>query len=202
MLDKGARFDKIIEIAFTVAEEASSAAELDQGADADEMQTVRTKIADRPESSDARVPYSPTPGDVIGRIREQIVSALSSKYSPFVKKSRALYWTADKSARAAITISKEYARGNFWYAYHPDWDEFLSEGSASLFVLGCVGRKEAFAIPFEWIHARTKLLNVTEREGGNHFHIHLYPDTTGELFLRLSDGENERIRQFAISLQP
>jgi hypothetical protein len=191
------RLDKIIEIAFSVAEDASSAAELEQTAD---VEVTQTEIAGGSEISDSRVPYSPTPGNVLGRIREQIVSVLSAKYSPFVKKSRALYWTADKSARAAITISKEYARGNFWYAYHPDWDEFLSEGSVGLFVLGCVGRNEAFALPFEWIHKRVGFLNVTEREPESHFHIHLYPDAAGELFLRLSNGENERIQQFAVSL--
>jgi hypothetical protein len=194
------RLDKIIEIAFTVAEDASSAAELEQTPDADGMHTAPAEIAERPEIGDTRAPYSPTPREILGRIREQIVSALSAKYSPFVKKSRALYWTADKSARAAITISKEYSSGNFWYAYHPDWDEFLSEGSIGLFVLGCVGRNEAFAVPFEWIHKRIGFLNVTEREPESHFHIHLYPDVTGELFLRLNNGENERIEQFAISI--
>lgn len=144
--------------------------------------------------------YSPTPGDTLKGIREQIVSALSSKYSPFVKKSRALYWTADKSVRAAITISKVYASGNFWYAYHEDWDEFLGEGSVGLFVLGCVGRNDAFAVPFDWIHGRIGFLNVTERGGGSHFHIHLYPDATGELFLRLNNGEDQPIKEFKIPL--
>ena len=196
------RLDKIIEIAFTVAEDASSAAELEQTPGVGGVQIARTEIAEQIQMSDTRVPYSPTPSDILGRIRDQIVSALSSKYSPFVKKSRALYWTADKAARAAITISKEYASGNFWYAYHEDWDEFLSEGAVGLFVLGCVGRSEAFAVPFDWIHKRTGLLNVTEREGKNHFHIHLHPDATGELSLRLNNGENEPIRQFKIPLSP
>jgi hypothetical protein len=40
---------------------------------------------------------------------------------------------------------------------------------------------------------------VTEREGGSHFHIHLYPDATGDLSLRLNNGENEAIQQFKIS---
>jgi hypothetical protein len=191
------RLDKIIEIAFAVAEDTTNAAELEQTPDIDGTQTAPIDTATQP---DARVPYSPTPSEILGRIREQIVSTLSSKYSPFVKKSRALYWTADKSARAAITISKEYASGNFWYAYHPDWDEFLGEGSVGLFVLGCVGRDEAFAVPFDWIHNRIGFLNVTEREGGSHFHIHLYPDATGKLSLRLNNGENEQIQQFKIPL--
>jgi hypothetical protein len=194
------KLDKIIEIAFTVAEDTSSAAGLEQTPDLVERETLKSGADGQTKEIDPRVPYSPTPGDILGRLREQIVLVLSSRYSPFVKKSRALYWTADKSVRAAITISKEYGRGNFWYAYHPDWDEFLGQGSTGIFVLGCVGRNEAFAIPFDWIHERTGLLNVTEREGGSHFHIHLYPDASGELYLRLSNGANEQIRQFAFPL--
>lgn len=194
------RLDKIIDIAFTVAEDASSAAELDKTSDLDGMEIPQIDIAEPSEALNARVPYSPTPGAILGRIREKIVSVLSSKFSPFVKKSRALYWTADKSARAAITISKEYESGNYWYAYHPDWDEFLGQGSVGPFVLGCIGRTEAFAVPFDWIHMRIEFLNVTERASGKHFHIHLHPDTTGELFLRLNNGENERIQQFAMAI--
>jgi hypothetical protein len=194
------RLDKIIEIAFTVAEDATSAAELEQTAEVDAMQAAQTEAADQVEANGVRLPYSPTPSNVLGEIRERIVSQLSAKYSPFVKKSRALYWTADKSARAAITISKEYGRGDFWYAYHDGWDSFLSEGSVKLFVLGCVGRDSAFAIPFEWIHQKIGFLNVTEREGGSHFHIHLFPDEVGELSLRLNNGHNEPIQQFKMPL--
>jgi hypothetical protein len=156
------RLDKIIEIAFTVAEDASSAAELEQTPDVDGVHSARTESAQSPETKDARLPYSPTPSDILDRIREQIVTALSAKYTPFVKKSCALYWTADKSVRAAITISKEYASGNFWYAYHPEWDNFLSEGSVGLFVLGCVGRNEAFAVPFDWI--QTSVTQVDQQK--------------------------------------
>jgi hypothetical protein len=194
------KLDKIIEIAFTVAEDATTAAELEQNSDLDAVTAAGAETSNQGRTTGARAPYTPTPSEILGRIREQIVSALSSTYSPFVKKSRALYWTADKPVRAAITISKEYAAGNFWYAYHPDWDKFLSDASIGLFVLGCVGRNEAFAVQFDWIHKRIGLLNLTEREGGSHFHIHLYPDASGELCLRLNNGEQEPIRQFKIPL--
>jgi len=41
----------------------------------------------------------------------------------------------------AVTISKQYVQGEggYWYAYHSDWDRFLSEASQGLYVLGCIG---------------------------------------------------------------
>jgi hypothetical protein len=107
------RLDKIIEIAFTVAEEASEAAEEQTPVDAD-------ADADSPKQQH-------TPGEVIEQVRSRIVTALSGKYSPLVKKSKALYWSVDKTVRAAVTISKLYDNGGFWYAHHPQWDTFLSE---------------------------------------------------------------------------
>jgi hypothetical protein len=193
------RLDKIIEIAFTVAEDATNAAESER-AEHEQMVAPLDKERAATTSQDRRA-YSPTPAEVVGLIRERIISALAPKYAPFIKKSRALYWTADKSIRLAITISKEYEKGgDFWYGYHPDWDKFLKEGSVGLFVLGCVGRNEAFAIPFDWIHSRLDRLNITERENGSHYHIQLFPNASGKLALRLNNGQNENIDQFELVL--
>jgi hypothetical protein len=85
------RLDKIIEIAFTVAEDATGAAELEQTAEVDAMQAAQTEGSDQVEANGVRTPYSATPSNVLGEIRERIVSQLSARYSPFVKKSRALY---------------------------------------------------------------------------------------------------------------
>jgi hypothetical protein len=192
------RLDKIIDIAFTVAEDATNAAESDR---AEHEQMVAPLDKERAAASQDRRAYSPTPAEVVGHIRENIISALAPKYAPFIKKSRALYWTADKSIRLAITISKEYEKGgDFWYGYHPDWDKFLEEGSVGLFVLGCVGRNEAFAIPFDWIHSRLDRLNITTRENGSHYHVQLFPNATGKLALRLNNGQNENIDQFGLML--
>ncbi len=192
------RLDKIIDIAFTVAEDATSAAASEQ-ADLEQMSDLSSSII-QGGSIQERRPYSPTPAEILSQLRERIISALTPRYAPFIKKSRALYWTADKLIRAAITISKEYENGDFWYGYHPDWDRFLKEGSTGLFVLGCVGRNEAFAIPFEWIHSRLDRLNITERESGSHYHIQLFPGASGRLALRLNNGQNDNIEKFEFSL--
>ena len=145
------RLDKIIDIAFTVAEDASTAAVDSEQAEVD----VAVESLSEAQAAIGKTQRH-TPGAIIAEARAQIVTALSDTYAPLVKKSRALYWSTDKSIRAAITISKQYEDGGYWYAYPPDWDTFLSEGSKSFFVLGCVGRDEAFVVPFDWIHSRVK----------------------------------------------
>jgi hypothetical protein len=182
------KLDRIIEIAFTVAEETGSAAEED--------------VAPGVGNSDDQGPkeHQVSSKAAIDSLRSILVDRLGAAYTPLVKKSRALYWSADKSTRAAITISKEYPSGGYWYAYHVDWDQFLGQGTKGLYVLGCIGRPEAFAIPYEWIHSRLDRLNVTERDGGKHFHISLEPSAGGELKLHPKIGDNESLQAFRVSV--
>jgi len=124
--------DKIIEIAFTVAEDATTALKEEQAEDSDAL----------PSGQEAEVKQHHTPPELISEFRSNILESLSHAYAPLVKKSRALYWSADKALRAVVTISKHYleGEGGYWYAYHSDWDKFLSEATQGLYVLGCIGR--------------------------------------------------------------
>ena len=186
------KLDKIIEIAFTVAEDATAALQEEPAGDSQALSSAQ----------DGEVKQHHTSSEVISDIRSAIVASLSSTYAPLVKKSRALYWSADKSLRAAVTVSKHYleGEGGYWYAYHYDWDKFLSEASQGFYVLGCVGREEAYALRYQWIHSRVKYLSITEREGKSHWHILLYPTPSGELVLRLNNGQNEALQNFKIHL--
>jgi len=183
------RLDRIINIAFTVAEDASGVLE-DEASD--EVEQVH----------DATKAHQQTSADVIGTIRTSIVEKLGLIYPPLVKKSRALFWSADKAIRAAITVSKKYPDGHYWYAYHPDWDNFLGQGATGLFVLGCVGRAEAFAIPYAWMHSKLDALNVSENKitKRKHYQVSVYPTSNGQLCLRLNTGVDEPLDSFKMSV--
>jgi hypothetical protein len=185
------RLDRIIEIAFTVSEDAKAVLE-------EEQTTPPADLSSSANEGSAKQQH--TSPEIIAAIRANIIAALSAKYSPLVKKSRALYWSADKSLRIAVTVSKRYGESGYWYAYHLPWDEFLREGQLGFYVLGCVGRDEAFAIPYEWIHDRLESLNFTERGDGKHWHILLYPTDSGKLVLRLKNGKNESLEAFGFVL--
>ena len=186
------RLDKIIDIAFTVVEDASAAAVEDE-------QAVETDLSVPSQEATGKTQQH-TPSEIISAVRAKVVAALSESYAPLVKKSRALYWSLDKSIRVAITISKRYEGGDYWYAYHPDWDTFLSQANKGFFVLGCVDRDEAFVIPFEWIHSRLAAFYTTERDDRMYWHISLWPDEVGTMALHTKDGGIEKVEQFKISL--
>jgi hypothetical protein len=187
------RLDEIIDIAFTVVEDASAAA-----VESEQLEVPPSSLNESAEAASRTQQH--TPSEVIAMARAQIVATLSDAYAPLVKRSRALYWSSDKLTRAAITISKQYKDGDYWYAYHPDWDTFLSEGTNSLFVLGCVGRDEAFVIPLNWIRSRLNLFYITKRDDRMYWHISLWPTNKGNMALHVKDGGVESVEQFKLAL--
>ena len=181
------RLDRMISIAFTVAEDA----------------TGEEDIAPEPqETENIGLKQQHTSQEILESLRSSILEALSSRYSPLVKKSRALFWSADQNVRATVTLSKEYKDRGFWYAYHDYWDDFLKEAKTGLYVLGCVGRQQAYVIPYSWIHSRLSSLNTTERDGHIYYHVLLYPEQDGELFLWSTNGPRESLRPFRLDLKP
>lgn len=164
--------------------------------------TIEDDAPDEVElEQDVTKAHQQTSTDKIEAVRTSIVEILGLSYPPLVKKSRALFWSADKTIRAAITISKTYPDGHYWYAYHPVWDTFLEQGATGLFVLGCVGRTEAFAIPYAWMHSKLEVLNIYENKitKRKHYQISVYPTANGQLSLRLNTGVNESLESFKIS---
>jgi hypothetical protein len=184
------KLDRIIEIVFAVTEDATSLLIEQEAVESDPTPPNPTTISTHLQTSP----------QIISEIRDLIINTLIQKFLPLVKKSRALYWTADQTLRVAVTISKQYADGDYWYAYHSAWDVFLSEAITGLYVLGCVGREEAYAIPYEWIHSRIPYLHFTERDGERHWHILLYSTQANQLTLRLNNGTSEALEGFKISL--
>jgi len=183
------RLDRIIEIAFSVAEDATIAVREEQGNDTDTS----------PLEPDAKVRQQHTSPELITELRARIIETIAHIDVPLVKKSRALYWSPAENVRAVVTVSKQYAQdGGYWFAYHSDWDQFLAEAARGTYILGCIGRDEMYALPFEWIHLRLQHLSATEREGKRHWHILLYPTEVGNLVLRLNNGKNEPLEEFKI----
>jgi hypothetical protein len=122
--------------------------------------------------------------------RDAILSAFGKRESAsLIKKSRALYLSPSTNLRAVCTISKRYPKNPsvpYWYAYHPQWDRFLLEGTRGFLVLGCMDRDEAFVIPRDMIAAQVDFLNTSAKRGGGvYWHLHLYEADDGEVSLLL-----------------
>ena len=100
----------------------------------------------------AKSTFEFTDSAVLQAKRIDILRALGSREnSTFLQKSRAQYWNPSQELRVVCSMSKRYEGKPYpyWYAYHPQWDDFLAAGKRSFSVLGCMDLDRAFAVPRE-----------------------------------------------------
>lgn len=192
------RVDKIIDLAFTAAREVGDAVEKESptAAESDD-ETLERPLKQAGQQHTSR--------NLINELRYRIIVALGLREKrALIRKSAALYWSTDPNhqLRVACTISKRYrATYRYWYAYHPPWDEFLAAGNSGYFVLGCVDKDVAFALPHKWIHEKLPGLHVTHRDDGDYWHVHLFESADGEVAMNSPlNGKKFPLTEFAVPL--
>jgi hypothetical protein len=193
------RLDEMVDVMFTTAKDVEGA--------------VEATVAEEPQPAEigdqilkSKGVWEFTNSKDLQAKREEIISALGRRDGiTLIKKSRALYWSPDRRLRAAFTISKRYDRKGsvYWYAYHPQWDEFLSESESSYLVLGCMDRDHGFAIPAKIFHALLADLYTTSNEDGTHYwHIQLTETSSGETALILPRRKtNLSLAEYSLKLR-
>lgn len=186
------RVDQIIEVVFDTA--------------ADVEQASEAVAPDSPESNDdanrESTGYVFTSQDDLNAMRGRILDALSKRFgSSLIRRRQALYETPDTRKRASISISKRYARAYqpYWYAFHPEWGEFLSGGVEAVHVLGCMDLEHAFAIPYSTFAEFLPKLNQTLRNGRSYWHVVVTTLENGDLALYSSrTGEKMPLAPYAV----
>lgn len=181
------RLDSLVDAMFTTAKDV----------EANTIETTQEKAEALPTvAKDKTTPsgWEFTDIAVLDAKRAKLVEALAKKLSTkLIKKSRALYWDAAHEKRIACSISKRYLKGSYpyWYAYHPQWDDFLGEGSQSFFVLGCMDLPRGYAIPLDVLRKSLPALNTTTTERSTYWHIHLTEQGNGSLALLLPKSSQQ-----------
>jgi len=166
------RLDGMIDVMFTTAKDVEAGAETDLE-ESEEPTTEGEKV---------KGIWQFTKYSLLQAKRDSILTAFGKREDVnLIKKTRALYWSPSKNVRVACTISKRYPSNPsvpYWYAYHPNWDEFLSEGARSFLILGCMDRDIAFVMPRDVIKSRLEALNTSRDADGKvmYWHIHLQQD--------------------------
>lgn len=193
------KLDRVIEIAFNAAENAE--------ANVREAQEETTDVPPSEIVAEAKR-HNSTPPDVIARFRDAMINAFADTHDTLQKKSRAMYWSADKALRAVFAFSKQYEEKNktpfYWYAYHQSWDDFLGEAKEGYYVLGCIEQNAAYALPYKWIHSMMNDLSKTVSGDRFYCHVFLYPKAQGGGALWFKEGRLEPLEQFriAVSVEP
>jgi len=183
------RLDRLVDVMFTTATEVENAITSDSEV---AETTNETPAAD--SEGKVRGVWQFTDSNLLQKKREEIVSSLNTKLSTsFIKKTKATLWDTDHKTRIAVTISKRYTQRlsyPYWYAYHPQWDDFLSKGERSFIALGCMDLDKAFLIPHEILSNNLHLLNTTTTaDGRTYWHLHVVEESPGRYALLLPKAD-------------
>ncbi len=176
------RLDKMIDVMFTAAknvEVAAAAAEVEEDSDQDQSEYGQ---------KEEKGVWQFTEPELLQSKREQILAAIAQQMSTgLIKKSRALFWDASHADRIVCTLSKRYLKKGsyaYWYAYHPQWLEFLEGGLRGFLALGCMDREFAFVIPASEIKPILEALNTTTtKDGHTYWHMHIVETLPGSYSL-------------------
>ena len=185
------RLDRLIDVMFTTAKDVESIVESEDPKD--------VSVDDAKKGT-----WVFTESALIDERRAKILRKIGElNNTKLVKKSRALYWSTDRLLGVACTISKRYEGKAFeyWYAFHPQWDDFLAKTNRGLFVLGCMDSEFAFAIPHDVLRTRLSDLNTTTKNGRTYWHIQIPLTATGHYYLNCQkSGNHLDLAQYTIAV--
>jgi hypothetical protein len=185
------RLDNIIDVMFAAAKDVEASAG-DEDQQPEELKPV----------SGTEYRQQHTPREVLDYVRDSALEALGKRdHVALIAHKRVQYWSADKKVRVVCPVSKQYDTGGYWYAFHPHQQSFLVEADRSYLVLGCVGSKVAYALPYHVMAGLLPYLNKTEKTDRSYWHIHLERSETGDYCLLLpKKGDKLRLKEYEFSL--
>ena len=193
------RLDNMVEVMFATATDVELAiVEANTDSDQEEESAIKT-------DSGLKSGWQFTDFALLDSKRANIIDAVAIKIgTKLIKKSRALFWDATHDKRVACSISKRYTKRTsypYWYAFHPEWNEFLQNGNEAYFVLGCMDLDVAFVIPFKTVTENLAALNTTTTAKKTYWHVHLVErDNGGYAILLPHNGTQLPLDQFQISV--
>ena len=185
------RLDSLIDIMFSTTQ--------------DVVETVDSELTTELEIEKSNESNGVTDKISLDAQRDRVIKSFGIiRNHKLIKKSRVLYWDDSHEIRIACAISKRYedASTPYWYAYHPPWDLFISEGVEGFYVLGAMDNEVAFAIPYKVMLARKGELSTSTRPNGQkYFHIKIIETSGGEYFLQMpKSGSHMPLSEFSFKV--
>ena len=154
------RVDNIVDLVFETQQEI------------DQKAQTSADLDDEPPSKGGIWEF--TPSHELEAKRTVIVNAFfKSKNLIPVQRTRTNFSDSMNKIGITCAISKRYKRDYqpYWYALHPKWLEFIRSMGTGYFVLGCMDRNEAYALPLAFVEQNLEPLNTTEKGDKKYWHV-------------------------------
>lgn len=175
------RLDRLVDVVFLSIEDAEKSLEENITGSEDGQNVSVSKITsiNKNDTTDA---------DLIEEKRNIIIEKIEKNTGTIYKRQRRTQFeSSDGNSRLGLAVSKHYnkpGQQNYWYAYHPHIEVYLSSSKSGYFVLGMMDRDAVYMIPVSEMEKYKNDLNATTKDYRTYWHINLY-DINGEIHLSL-----------------
>lgn len=175
------RLDRLVDVVFLSIEDAEKSLEENITGSEDGQNVSVSKITsiNKNDTTDA---------DLIEEKRNIIIEKIEKNTGTIYKRQRRTQFeSSDGSSRLGLAVSKHYnkpGQQNYWYAYHPHIEVYLSSSKSGYFVLGMMDRDAVYMIPVSEMEKYKNDLSTTTKDYRTYWHINLY-DINGEIHLSL-----------------
>lgn len=135
--------------------------------------------------------------------RTAMVEALSQREGvSLLSTSQAQYQSEDGEMRAVFSVSRRHEdkQHPYWYGYTDQGRDFLLKGKKSFFVLGCLDRDTAYALPNDEINKLADA-HALHRTPERHWHIDLDENALRDIVLCLASGSQMPLKKYELRLK-
>ncbi len=175
------KLDEIIEIAFYAAED----------------------VKEEEPIEEEEIPNDKMPKFIPVSFHEACKERIEEKFGiSFLKKSKASFYSPDKSIRLICAVSKEHERGNqvgYWFAFHPHQKEFLSGAEISYVAFGCGDKSKLLLFPAEKFIPFLDNMNTTQKEDRFYWHVQILRKGNNFFMHFKKDHKDKNINEYLIS---
>ena len=108
---------------------------------------------------------------------EECLNRISKHFKkPLVKQGRCFFASSDDKIRVVCAVSKEYGdaqdgKTGYWFAFHPNQQEFLTSAAQGYVAFGCGSEKNIILFEKDEFLKNLPLLNQTKREQRHYWHV-------------------------------
>lgn len=177
------RVDQLVEIMFSTSEDLQAEAPTEE-------ELAKSVSSDQSERT--------VPANFHDECIERISNYLDVS---LIKEGRNRYTNPDKTIGVSCAVSKKYPKSNeveYWYAFHPSQQKYLSEKQVSYVCYGCGSPDKVLLLPFGFLEPLLKQMWTTKNEARHYWHIHLFEvDSKWEIGLG-SAGNRVDITEYAV----
>lgn len=115
-----------------------------------------------------------------------------------IKQTRVTYSTPDNRLTVVCAVSREYADGGYWFAFHPHQREKLKSAGEGYVAFGCGSEETILLIPFKQFEGWLEGMNMTQLGERSYWHVSISRENDNFVLRRKKGFDRVTLTKFLL----